>query len=59
MLKGEVCEEVTTIVRNRTKVKIMEYDVKNLTISWRDGMIQEVGGADTLFRRLMVFTTNL
>jgi len=22
-------------------------------------MIQEVGGADTLFRRLMVFTTNL
>jgi len=37
----------------------MEYDVKNLTISWRDGMIQEVGGTDTLFRRLMVFTTNL
>ena len=37
----------------------MEYDVKNLTISWRDGMIQEVGVTDTLFRRLMVFTTNL
>ena len=29
----------------------MEYDVKNLTISWRDGMIQEVGGAYDLVRR--------
>ena len=37
----------------------MDYYVKNLTLSWRDGMILEVGGADTLFRRLMVFTTNL